>query len=711
MSSAQTVLDLVKDELAKYSDALTTASIIISALVAIGFYIKQRVWKKWRVPTFRELLKTEITSVRGHKTLTRATVTIGDLIDDPFLWVEPRFIDLEGMFIASVASEKKQIRVEDLCEILLDNAKSVRVSIIGSSSRGKSTFARKLFCKLATEFLEGHHNCYPIFVDFATKAVQTDRRDHAQNSSVLPQESVFDRIATVRPRKIILIADGMDEAFYSGRHTDVLTVIKLLEPTDVSVTFVRPMTFIEFIKYNTALTPIRTFQFADYDKNRLLSHASAILERVWNISRDRLLCMMPPLIEAVKNGVITTPMHIAMAVDISLNVPGNASFSLETLASIYGRYIESLIQREASALQNPIKSYEVLEVLEELCGTQVLHVTHSNTFQSSGIMFRLAEINEACETVMGTTDAKLVTWFTERSLLERDTATVADCVRWKFSHPSFVDFFVARHVLHQLQSNAIRTAKLMEVHLPQEVYAFLKMFLKFDTDLPRRAKIINVAQTVYQDCLGRAQRGDPIAELQIEQIAHLVAHIPTPEAITFARHAVQEVETPFISRGVAIGLSFAGVEEDLFQYVEDLEEEYQERGLGPKNTLNLVHQLLYFGDIATEFPMHSATIMINTASQTLSKLLSQLQIPLHCGSRAVDLYTIEVLIRLAKTNPALEAEIRLIQPVISNLLSAPHLESVSSSGGTPGTAAGMGRPKIGSGVNLASFERCRSGSR
>lgn len=678
----------LKDLLSQYSDALTTLSIVASAILTVWVFLRRRLaraWKWSRTPSLRARLGSEIARIRAQRTLTRSTVTIGTLIEDPELWVEPRFVDPALAATAPGPGVGRQLRVEDLCSLLLHSSQQTRLALVGAAARGKSTFARKLFCELAEAYQKRQCRRYPVFVDLSEPLAREESSGDSSARSSPDRPALRGLIARTQRDGIILVADGLDEAFYSGRRSEAYEVLKLPGTKGACVALVRPTTFVEFLKYSPEVAPTRTLHFADYDANRLLAFARATLDRVWGASAERRAQLLPLVGDAVERGVVAAPLHVVMAVENALSLPPDRALHFDSLARVYGRYVESLLQRETAALPGSLKSFQVQEVLEYICGALVLRVAPGNTFQSPGVSFGLAHIREACEAVLGTSHATAAdlgapTWIAVRSLLERESETGAEPGRWKFSHPSFVDFFVARHVLRQLESDAGRTARLMAVHMPQEVYTFLKMFIKLDVDAQRAAQIVGVARTVLDDQLNRAQSGEAIAELQIEQVAHLVAHIRHPEAIDFARQVARKLPTPFVSRGVAIGLAFGGVEDDLRRYVSDLEAEYLAQGLGPKNALNLEHQLAYFGDVVSQFQIRPSGTRIVTASQLLHKQLSQLRGPLHSASRVVDLYTVEVLLRIAHTNEPLRAEIRLLLTGIEGLLLAPHLSADASLG-------------------------------
>jgi hypothetical protein len=665
----------LKDLLDNYANALTTISIVVSALVTLWITGRNYTQRSLHWRTIRQQLKDEVARVRGHRTLTSPTTMISTLLEEPGLWVEPRFVDAVETLQKGVLTLLPEA---ELRSVLFDATRPSRIAIVGATARGKSTFARKLFCDLALAYERGVSGYYPMFIDCSVDFLTPEQDDRSSVERGLGSEKI-NQIKRIRPRKIVLIMDGLDEVFYSPQRGGVSNVLRHLNISDNVVMFARPVTFAEFLKYNPQIAPTRTVQFEEYDVELLNLFAEAVLHKVFQVSDVQRARLLPALTKAISERVITAPLHLVLAVEHALSSSLNNSLSFNSLAQIYGRYVESLLQREIAATQHPLESHQVQEVLEHLCGMLVQRIPDGNTFHAPGLSFGVAEIRTACDAVLGPMKtsgaASPVTWIAARSILERESGSGLDVTRLRFSHPSFVDFFVARHILRRLESNPSRAADLLAVFMPLEVYSFLKLFFRLDIDARRGSRIIDVARVAVEQHIEDAQNGDIVAQLRIEQIIYITAHIRSSLAVQFVRKLALELPIPFVTRGAAIGLAYGGVEEDLHRYILQLEHEYEACTLGPHNTLNLIHHLAYFGDIATPFQGSPAVEDVISAAQTWSKLMDQLRSPLHVGSRILALYTLEVLVRTSQTNACLRTEARFVISPLSNLLSTDELRN------------------------------------
>ena len=130
------------------------------------------------------------------------------------------------------------------------------------------------------------------------------------------------------------------------------------------------------------------------------------------------------------------------------------------------------------------------------------------------------------------------------------------------------------------------------------------------------------------------------ARIGVEQLTYNLGMIKAPEVMNYLKDYLQREKDLWIIRGITIGLSFNGDDNELNEYVDRL---YQERGKGglcPENDVNIGFSLSFFGDQPFDDYHPDIDQNLPACKHTVERLVYQLSTIIDKPSWRPNLYTL-----------------------------------------------------------------------
>jgi hypothetical protein len=642
-----TPLENLKKLLDDYSPTLQAIAYLLAGAGAIVAIFRKRLHLQRFVSPRRQLLKqltAETEALKESPALTRSGLSFGDLLESPGLLVE---VHLRLLPTMAAHNRSSALTAAEFRRLVFDTRGKLHVCVIGPATSGKSTLARSLFYTAVNALNSALTLSVPIYLDLAV--ISTLLKIESR-----PDENAIKQNSRLPDNPRLIIVDGVDEAIYSGHSLAVDLVLNTVRDIDRLVVFCRYSAYREYFSFKGRTSFDYQLQIEEYGVTSLRHYAQALLNffRQPPQIAENVLHMIDAALDV---GALRTPLHVAMAIETASEDTASMS-RVDSLVQVYGRYIGMVLDRETSKPGCPISASELQSILESIAALVLDRTPEGSLVRSPGAVASIEDIRAAATKVLGPERASsmashVVDWVTVRSLFDGDAGGSGASSRWTFTHPSYCDYFVSCSVLSALQSDIQRSRQIFLRLLPQEVDQFVKYALLDNRFRDSLTHIISNVRVVLRSESEKGNNNHQISELCVEQLAYLVAHINIYAATALAKETARTSASLLVKRGIAIGLAFGGIREDLVAYVSELRDELQVCGFGQRNRLNVAHQLAYFGDTDVIQDSSIEQIDLGHASNTISKLLKQATTSVHHPSRLLDLYTLESLIVYGCTHP------------------------------------------------------------
>ncbi|GAA2160976.1 hypothetical protein GCM10009826_28950 [Humibacillus xanthopallidus] len=514
--------------------------------------------------------------------------------------------------------------VKHLTEKLRDNGE--QYLIVAPPGAGKSLVCRLIFLALAAR-LPDNVDRIPVLIDLravnlSKAAVLTDGRD-------------------------VVVMDSLDELLASGTLPQVREAIENESLQGADVIACRTQFYEQFLTGTTLVEGRTVLEMRPWDVPTIERYIDAYHRHVFHTDDLSVVEGLKRRLESPNvESLLSIPLRLNMALDLIPPGENNLPLELNSL-SLHRQWIVQTLRNEAARRGSVLESADKLDLLTHLAwrfydeGTPGLQTAPS--FTDGQIRQALTEMlfdKTPDEVKAYARDLEL------HSILIGAEAVGSGTTQFdsfEFMHKTFQEFLVARYIINAAKTGPEAAASVFRQYLSPQVSDFIK------DELKNTSSSSGIARQLAQNLQGALASYDREAAREpdsirlrstIQQICYYLSSLPLEPVRNLMLDRLAIEHDPWVSRGLAIGLSFGGETKGIDQYIESLR---RERTLGrttAANDLNIGYHLSFFGDQPFDPVQPYLDRRLNTVSSTVSRLIYQLSIETDFGSWRLDLYTI-----------------------------------------------------------------------
>lgn len=349
--------------------------------------------------------------------------------------------------------------VFDYVRTEISEGRAANIALLGNFGMGKTVFCRRMASYLAKKHMENPiQNRIPVYVDLRNHKAGTRIEETIISTLQLRFGVNWDTKSFAFLRQtgqLIFILDGLDEMAAKVDRAAINENIR--EITDLAEMGKNTLIITcrtHFFRSSVDETKLGTFQFlyllpwgqqelAAYLKKRLPQSYLAVLEKIETVFNLEELAQTPIFLD-----MIVATLERIVSTDKKINP-----------SSLYDHYTQQWISRQ-ELRRGSVLSHEQKERLMEILAYDML--------MRDELKIPYDELNEIIRTKLSVSDERI-------DEVSNDIRTCSFLVRdrdtYRFSHTSFVEFFVAKKYIKEIKG--CQVTDFGKVYFKQEIFQFL----------------------------------------------------------------------------------------------------------------------------------------------------------------------------------------------------------------------------------------------
>lgn len=551
-------------------------------------------WKRVHRKHLNQYFAHELQELLGSNTPGSTQLKVRDLIESEDVFIPPGWCpyppgEAEPVGQGQYSADEK-LQDHLIAKVLAGE----RVLLLGDPGQGKSTLLKRVYYELARRFRDKSSPVVPLYIPCRDLNIDQEagrrleglyRYLHTRNNPLLLSEQEFR--AAVKNRLLVMLFDGFDEirgelnqdAINQRVNSDIF-----LNPGVLSCRT-------HFYEFHLSCSPLdinfpNKICLLPLEQKDIESYIARVCARQ---KKDSLFGTLAQEIRR-DNKLGDLSKRLLLLVMITDIYTAGVEFKRGqwNTAKLYDEYTRSWLKNEAS--KSKLGWRDKSELLEQVAweiftaklpSTLAYGDTQKVTISQSEISSLFARLDAPRR--YNRQLAEVVEDICSQSCLGTSGET------YHFTHRSFHEYFVARHVIRSIQADRERALDALNQGLPVEIATFLKDMLQLATLEPARVEIITKNLTeVYKGALGKDSREALITR---EQAGYYLSRLKTDRVARFLEAAIRDEPDKWVRRGMIIGLVYKFQRCDVLEaYIENL---YTDR---EADSINLGYHLEYYGD-------------------------------------------------------------------------------------------------------------------
>lgn len=529
------------------------------------------------------------------------------------------FVGPNALYIQPPWHSRRQRDFGPLQDHLLSEVTAGRNALLlGEPGSGKTLAMDVLYQRLAHSYIQKAANApLPIFVRLnrLTETANRAPKSVGELLAIINSYAEYPLPDTRTTRRMlsegscVLLLDGLDEMpDHQGRprlgdHVDPVILAMLSLPSIMTCRSAFHDLFVDGSELDRRFACEATLDPFEFDTNgrdfihRLAARinvASRAEEAVETVGRD------PALKELAQ-----TPLLLFMVTDVILSHLEVGTDAEEwtrgwSLSAIYSRYVAKWVAIEANkanSLGVQLDRENRLD-LSRLLAWRLYTERETKAygqFEQSDLILGRSQIRETVAAWQDTSTVRAVPTETlvDEVCLRNFLIHAGPREKYRFSHKSFFEYFVADHVVTSLEREVRQTMSprfdLLSDALPDEVIDFIRSILRQATR--ERRNVHAIRRALYLVASSRSADETDAQLMARQQAANLLPIIADEEALSALRELHDCESSPFVRRGIAVGIALAQGDRTLLDaFVSSIDDDAEAAAV------HIGYNRIYFGD-------------------------------------------------------------------------------------------------------------------
>lgn len=543
-------------------------------------------------------------------------------------------------------------------------------TIIADPGIGKSTFSKSLFFDLLSCRRKFESALIPIYIDLhneISQDVKVGSKKWIHNKLISFYGHNIIHYCSHDFSNIVLIIDSLDEYFLvnSKDSIDKFFSSFLIDKSIHLILTCRISFFDRYLNFRPEISKHNVIELLPWKPKSKNKYISNYLKRYQKHMKSNKLnnTEQERIITRIKNSVFlreisTIPLWLNMTLEIFSKSVVDEEFvpEIDSLVELYSTYTVFWLRNEyikANKKYDRVLGwfdvYLLIDLLSEISwffyeDTLNYNLSFSE-FSEANLLEFLFQIKSSPKWAVRFTNFEaedirfLKDFIVDRTLLIKGRGGFL-----KFIHKSFQEYLVSWYMFSLLIDKKADYEKIAECHekiISPEVSEFIKgQIQRVQKSVFKNRLIFNNCKKALELIEKKKEFEQYRARIGVEQLTYNLGMIKAPEVMNYLKDYLQREKDLWIIRGITIGLSFNGDDNELNEYVDRL---YQERGKGglcPENDVNIGFSLSFFGDQPFDDYHPDIDQNLPACKHTVERLVYQLSTIIDKPSWRPNLYTL-----------------------------------------------------------------------
>ncbi|WP_405596718.1 trypsin-like peptidase domain-containing protein [Streptomyces sp. NBC_01410] len=543
-------------------------------------------------------------------------ITVGDLLTRP------------GLLVAAPwrAADKGTKRVPILNEISSriigppahGEYRRRGVLLLSDPGMGKTTLTYCLYVELLRNWSTDEFNVLPVRIDLRAVGTRPVDRDFGSADWLSRYlDNLVDGCGPVSwlgvaeregmPIRPVLILDSLDEYLSKLTYSHVLSELNKFIFTYASLVCCRTQYFGRFLAHSPFADSMERFELAEWGDAERRDYVGGYVDYcfpeydTWEAQNVQLRLESRPV-----RDLCHAPLRVNMALELMFK-GGDRIPAISDTLGLYHAYVGQLLQIESAKIGSVLEVNQKLDLLTDIAWH---FYDEGGTGDDGADIFTLRELSDLItnrlEVASGDAHS-IVQDLIFRTLLgvESEQFQSLEPTVVRFTHKSFQEYFVARHLFNCMSTDAWATTFDFRKLISAEVSEFVKEYLERVNKNSRvLSQVCDVCFEAFINNSAGSCGNDPDdnarSRVARQQLAYYLGNLRSKRITEFLKEKLEQEQDLWIQRGIILGLAFGGTVQPLRKYVERLRENRIRGRSLAENEVNIGYTLTFFGDQATD---------------------------------------------------------------------------------------------------------------